>query len=83
MHELPKKSLMKTQTLEYNKETSQITICEYDDGFLDSSSDVTDAVMTLALEKLYDDYGLELGDEVVITKKKSLDKITKFKIKGE
>lgn len=71
---------MKTQTLEYNKDTGQITICEYDDGFLNSSSDVTDAVMTLALEKLYDDYGLELGGEVVITKKKSLDKITKFKI---
>jgi len=40
----------------------------------------TDAVMTLALEKLYDDYGLVLGDEVVITKKKSLDKVTKFEI---
>jgi len=25
--------------------------------------------MTLALEKLYDDYGLDIGDEVVITKK--------------
>jgi hypothetical protein len=36
--------------------------------------------MTLALEKLYDDYGLDLGDEVVITKKKSLEKLTKFKI---
>ena len=71
---------MKTQTLEYNKETGLITICEYDDGFLDSSNDVTDAVMTLALEKLYDDYGLESGDEVVITKKKNLDKLTKFKI---
>jgi len=72
-----------TQTLEYNKETGQISICEYDGGFLDSSSDVTTAVMTLALEKLYDDYGLDIGDEVVITKKKSLDKITKFKINGE
>jgi len=71
----------KTQTLEYNKDTGQITICEYDDGFLVSSNDVTTAVMTLALEKLYDDYGLELGDEVVITKKKSLEKLTKFKIK--
>lgn len=74
---------MKTQTLEYNKDTGQITICEYDDGFLDSSSDVTDAVMTLALEKLYDDYGLELGGEVIITKKKSLDRLTKFKIKDK
>ena len=69
------------QTLEYNKETSQITICEYDDGFLVSSSDITTAVMTLALEKLYDDYGLDIGDEVVITKKKNLDKVTKFEVK--
>ncbi len=69
------------QTLEYNKETSQITICEYDDGFLVSSNDVTTAVMTLALEKLYDDYDLDIGDEVVITKKKSLEKVTKFQIK--
>lgn len=70
------------QTLEYNKETGQIIICEYDDGFLVSSSDITTAVMTLALEKLYDDYGLDIGDEVVITKKKSLEKVTKFQIKN-
>lgn len=70
-----------TQTLEYNKETGQITICEYDEGFLDSSRDVTSAIMTLALEKIYDDYGLDEGDEVVITKKKSLNKITKFEVK--
>lgn len=74
----------KTQTLEYNKDTGQITINEYtDDGFLQSSRNVTDAVMTLALEKIYDDYDLDTGDEVVITKKKSLDKITKFNIKGK
>ena len=71
---------MKTQTLEYNKKTGQITICEYDEGFLDSSNDVTDVIMTLALEKLYDDYNLEIGDEVIITKKKSLNKVTKFKV---
>lgn len=69
------------QTLEYNKETRQITICEYDNGFLVSSNDVTAAVMTLALEKLYDDYDLDIGDEVVITKKKSLEKVTKFQVK--
>lgn len=72
----------KTQTIEYNKQTSRITINEYtEDGFLDSSHDVTDAIMTLALEKLYDDYGLDEGDEVVITKKKSLEKVTKFQVK--
>ena len=69
------------QTLEYNKEIGQITLNEYNEGFLDSSNDVTDAVMTLALEKLYDDYNLDIGDEVVITKKKSLDKVTKFEVK--
>jgi len=72
---------MKTQTLEYNKETGQISICEYDEGFLDNSTDVTSAVMALALEKIYDDYGLGDGDEVVITKKKSLEKVTKFEVK--
>lgn len=72
---------MKTQTLEYNKETGQITLNEYDEGFLESSTDITTAVMTLALEKLYDDYGLDEGDEVVITKKKSLEKVTKFQVK--
>ena len=62
------------QTLEYNNETGQITLNEYNEGFLESSSNITDAVMTLALEKLYDDYDLDIGDEVVITKKKSLKK---------
>ena len=71
------------QTLEYNKEIGQIALNEYNEGFLDSSNDVTDAVMTLALEKLYDDYNLDIGDEVVITKKKSFDKITKFEVKKE
>ena len=65
---------MKTQTLEYSKETGQIVFNEYNEGFLESSSNITDAVMTLALEKLYDDYNLDIGDEVVITKKKSLKK---------
>ena len=69
------------QTLEYNKEIGQITLNEYNDGFLESSSNITDAIMTLALEKLYDDYNLDIGDEVVITKKKSLDKVTKFEVK--
>lgn len=69
------------QTLEYNKQTGRITVNEYtDDGFLNSSNDVTDAVMTLALEKLYDDYGLDEGDEVVITKKKGLQSHTKIKL---
>ena len=51
------------QTLEYNKQTSKISLCTYDDGFFLSETDITDAVLTLALEKLYDDYGLEQGDE--------------------
>lgn len=71
----------KTQTLEYNKQTSKITLNEYDEGFLDNEVDVTTEVLTLALEKLYDDYGLEEGDELLITKKKNLDIHTKFKLK--
>lgn len=70
-----------TQTLEYNKQTGRITLSEYDDGFLDNEVDVTTAVLTLAMEKIYDDNGLDEGDEVLITKKKNLDRLTKFKLK--
>jgi hypothetical protein len=69
------------QTLEYNKETTKITLNTYDDGFFLSETDITDAVLTLALEKLYDDYGLEQGDELHITKKKSLGSVTKIELK--
>ena len=69
------------QTLEYNKETTQITLNTYDDGFFLSETDITEAVLTLALEKLYDDYGLEQGDELHITKKKSLGNVTKIELK--
>ena len=80
---------METKTLEYNKETTKITLNTYDDGFFLSETDITDAVLTLALEKLYDDYGLEQGDELHITKKmksrrnedKSLGNVTKFELK--
>ncbi len=68
------------QTLEYNKTTKQITLNSYSDGFLESSIDITDKVMTLALEKLYDAYDLDLGDELYITKRKEL-KTTKFEVK--
>lgn len=70
----------RTQTLEYNKETGKITLNEYDEGFLDNEVDVTTAILTLALEKLYDDYDLDEGDELLITKKKSLDTHTKIKL---
>jgi len=50
------------QTIEYNKQTAKITLNTYDDGFLLSEIDITAQTLTLALEKLYDDYGLELGD---------------------
>ena len=68
-------------TLEYNKKTTKITLNTYDDGFFLSETDITDAVLTLALEKLYDDYGLEQGDELHITKKKRLGNVTKFELK--
>ena len=70
-----------TKTIEYNKEASKITLNIYDDGFLLSKTDITDAVLTLALEKLYDDYGLDQGDELHITKKKSLGNVTKIELK--
>ncbi len=69
-----------TQTLEYNKNTKQITLNSYSDGFLESSIDITDKVMILAIEKLYDDYELQVGDELCITKKEKL-KATKYELK--
>ena len=71
---------MKTETIEYNKTTKQITLNSYIDGFLENSIDITDKVMTLALEKLYDEYDLDLGDELCITKREEL-KTTKFELK--
>lgn len=68
------------QTIEYNKTTKQITLNSYTDGFLESSIDITDKVMTLALEKLYDEYDLDLGDELCITKREKL-KTPKFELK--
>jgi len=72
---------MKAKTLEYNKQTGKITLNTYNDGFFLAETDITDAVLTLALEKLYDDYGLEQGDELHITKKKSLGNVTKIELK--
>lgn len=70
-----------TRCIEYNKETGKINLCIYDDGFFLSETDITDAVLTLALEKLYDDYGLEQGDELHITKKTGLGAVTKIELK--
>ena len=70
-----------TRCIEYNKETGKITLNTYDDGFFLSETDITEAVLTLALEKLYDDYGLEQGDELHITKKKSLGNVAKIELK--
>ncbi|HQT29340.1 MAG TPA: hypothetical protein PLH07_08595 [Sulfurovum sp.] len=72
--------MKKKIAIEYNKETSKITLNTYDDGFFLSEIDITNAVLTLALEKLYDDYGLDQGDELHITKKKSLGNITKIEL---
>jgi len=71
----------KTQTLEYNKQTSKITLCTYtEDEFLESEIDITDNITTLVLEKLYDDYNMDDGDELLITKNKSLKEHTKIKL---
>jgi len=67
------------QTLEYNKQTHKITLNTYtEDEFLESEVDITDQVTTLVLEKLYDDYDLDDGDELLITKKKSLSEHAKI-----
>lgn len=69
------------QTLEYNKQTHKITLNTYtDDEFLESEIDITDQVTTLVLEKLYDDYDMDEGDELLVTKKKTLSDHTKIKL---
>jgi len=45
-----------------------------------SEIDITAKILTLAIEKLYDDYGLELGNELVIKKKDGLGDVTKFEV---
>ena len=72
---------MKTQTLEYNKDKGTISLCTYsDDGFLKSELDITDKVTTLVLDKLYDDYNLDDGDELLITKTTNKNKNRKIPI---
>ncbi|WP_152054929.1 hypothetical protein [Aliarcobacter butzleri] len=59
----------KIQTLEYNKDKGTINLCTYsNDGFLENELDITDKVTTLVLDKLYDDYNLDDGDELLIKK---------------
>ena len=61
--------MINKQTLEYNKDKGIINLCTYsNDGFLESELDITDKVTTLVLDKLYDDYNLDDGDELLITK---------------
>lgn len=66
----------KTRTLEYNKDKGTISLCTYtDDGFLESEINITDEAVNLVLDKLYDDYNLDEGDELLIVKDKSNEKI--------
>ena len=67
------------QTLEYNKDKGIINLCTYsNDGFLESELDITDKVTTLVLDKLYDDYNLDDGDELLIRKAINKKKNSKF-----
>ena len=69
------------QTLEYNKDKGTISLCTYsDEGFLKSELDITDKVTTLVLDKLYDDYNLDDGDELLITKTTNKNKNRKIPI---
>ena len=71
----------KTQTLEYNKDKGTISLCTYsDDGLLESELDITDKVATLVLDKLYDDYNLDDGHELLITKTTNKNKNRKITI---
>lgn len=68
--------MAKTKTLEYNKDKGTISLCTYtDDGFLDSEINITEEAINLVLDKLYDDYNLDEGDELLIVKDKSNEKI--------
>lgn len=56
-------------TIEYDKQTGKITLNIYSsDNFLESQIDITEQVTALVLEKLYDEYQLSDGDELIITK---------------
>lgn len=69
------------KTLEYNKQTGAITLCFYtDDGFLENQIDITDKAISLVLEKLYNDYDLANGDELLITKKEKFGESIKFEV---
>ena len=73
--------MINKQTLEYNKDKGTISLCAYsDDGFLESEIDITDKVTTLVLDKLYDDYNLDDGDELLITKTTNKNKNRKIPI---
>jgi hypothetical protein len=70
------------QTLEYNKDKGTISLCTYtEDGFLDSEINITNEAVNLVLDKLYDDYNLDEGDELLIVKDKSSSKTSKDSIK--
>lgn len=69
------------QTLEYNKLTGTITLCTYtEDCFLENQIDITEKAISLVLEKLYNDYNLADGDELLITKNKSFGDTIKFEV---
>jgi len=69
------------QTIEYNKKSGKITLNIYsDDEFLIQEIDITEKAISLVLDKLYDDYNLDDGDELLITKKKSLPHSIKLKL---
>lgn len=69
------------QTLEYNKNTGAIALCTYtEDGFLENHIDITDKAISLVLEKLYNDYDLADGDELLITKNKGLGETATFEV---
>ena len=66
------------QTLEYNKDKGTISLCTYsNDSFLEIELGI---YYSLILNKLYDDYNLDDGDELLITKASKKKKNPKIKL---
>lgn len=54
----------------YNEQTGKITMEAYDQGFFNYEIDMTNAVLELAVEKLFNDMGCEPnGGQITLTRK--------------
>ena len=57
--------------LKYNSDTSIISLDTYDEGFFNQSIDITDEVVELVIEKLFNDMHCPVnGGSIELTRKK-------------